>query len=171
MVKGHHRNASSRISSMYQSSDQGYPVYPSHETTIQINNFSTCWDVNIHFSSLKMVYLLFYKAHRKEDSQNSSLNIGSLLLCLNAHLPMSSLFLMVLLLWDHSYNLLLGQIQVSSLNQSPTSVPTGSIQSLFPLLACFPFHSSVNFLFKCLLRVLEIILRRNKYTECQSKLG
>jgi len=36
MAREHNAHANIRISSMYQSSDQGYPVYPSHETTIQI---------------------------------------------------------------------------------------------------------------------------------------
>lgn len=134
------------------------------------NNFLTCWNVSIHFSSKKMVYLLYYKEHRREGSQNSSLNIAPLLLCLNAHLRMGSLFLLVSLLRDHSYNLVLGQIQVSFLNQPPTSVPIVAVKSLFPLLACFLFHSSVNFLFTCLLRVLAIILRRMKYTKYQSNL-
>ena len=104
------------------------------------------------------------------------LNIAPLLLCLNADLPMGSLFLLVLLLWGHSYNLVWGQIQISSLYQSPVSVSVVAMKSLFPFSECFLFHSSFNFLFKYLLRILAVMLRRqiraiydNRFSRCEGR--
>lgn len=84
------------------------------------------------------------EAYRREGSQNSSLNIGLLLLCLNVNLTMDSLILLVSLWQDHSYNLVLSQIQIYSLNQSPTSVSIVDIKSLFPFLASCSIHE-LNF--------------------------